>query len=122
VTVGHQVVWGACSVTHPETGKDQILSKGDMLPDWVTEFTKFVLVTSGAVKVTQDPDPALVPEDAGPAPVRLPEHPPQAPTQVNYRSSKAELIDYGVAHGDDREELAAMNIKELQAKYLRTDQ
>ena len=124
MTMGHQVVWAACSVTNPNTGDDKVLIKGDMLPPWVTDFTRFVLSTSGAVKVVDSPDPALVPEDALPEPVRLAEHPPPPPPtqQVTYRSSKADLVDYGVARGDDRATLDAMTIKDLQAKYLKGQQ
>lgn len=119
MTMGHQVVWAACSVTNPKTGSDKVLVKGDMLPDWVTDFTKFVLTTSGAVKVVEDPDPALVPDDALPEPVRLAEHPPPAVTPVNYRSSKEQLVAYGVAQGDDRASLDGKTVKELQALYLK---
>lgn len=38
---------------------------------------------------------------------------------VNARSSRAELLDYGVAQGDDREELDKLNVKQLQDKYVR---
>lgn len=41
---------------------------------------------------------------------------------VNSRSSKAELVDHGVAKGDSRAELEAMTFKELQAKYVKADQ
>lgn len=120
--MGHQVVWAACSVTNPNNNEEKVLVKGDMLPDWVSEFTQFVLTTSGAVKVVEDRDPALVPDDAGPEPVRLAEHPPPPVPQVNYRSSKAELVDHGVAKGGSRTELEALNIKELQARYLKAEQ
>lgn len=122
MTVEHQVVWAKCSVTNPENDQEKILLKGDMLPGWVTEFTKFVLTTSGAVKVVDGPDPDLVPEESLPEPVRLAEHPPPPVPQVNYRSSKAELVDHGVAKGGSRTELEALNIKELQAKYLKAEQ
>ncbi|WP_436759331.1 hypothetical protein [Streptosporangium sp. V21-05] len=38
---------------------------------------------------------------------------------VNARSSKAELVDYGVAQGGTRAELEDLNLKELQARYLK---
>lgn len=41
---------------------------------------------------------------------------------VNSRSNKGELVDYGVAQGGNRDELEALNHKELQAKYLKADQ
>lgn len=120
--MGHQVVWAACSVTNPKTGTDRVLVKGDMLPDWVTDFTKFVLTTSGAVKVVDEPDPALVPEESLPDPVRLAEHPPPAAPPVTYRSSKEQLVAYGVAQGGDRAELDGKTVKELQALYLKGDE
>lgn len=72
----HQVVWAACSVTNPATGEEKVLTKGDMLPDWVTDFTRFVLTTSGAVRVVDGAGPDLEPVEALPEPVRLAEHPP----------------------------------------------
>jgi hypothetical protein len=119
--MGHQVVWAACSVTNPKTGVDKVLVKGDMLPDWVSEFTKFVLSTSGAVQVVEDPDPGLVPEDELPPPVRLAEHPPPTVGPVNFRSSKEQLVAYGVAQGGNRNELDGKTVKELQALYLKGD-
>ena len=76
----HQVVWAKCSVTNPETGEDVVLKKGDMLPDWVSDFTRFVLTSTGGVRIVTEPDPALL--AALPEPVRLPEHPdPPAPPE-----------------------------------------
>jgi len=53
---------------------------------------------------------------------------PQAPTgeqsgetkSVNARSSKAELVDYGVAQGGNRDELEALTLKDLQARYVKS--
>lgn len=39
---------------------------------------------------------------------------------VNARSSKAELVDYGVAQGGNRAELDAFTLKELQGRYLKS--
>lgn len=119
--MAHQVVWAKCSVTNPGTGEDKVLAKGDMLPDWVSEFTVFVLSTSGAVKVVETADPTLVPEDELPAPVRLAEHPTPPPPaqQVNARSSKGDLVEYGVAQGGDRDELDAMTREQLLDRYVR---
>jgi len=39
---------------------------------------------------------------------------------VNARSSKAELVDYGVAQGGNRAELDALTLKELQGRYLKS--
>jgi len=69
----HQVVWSACSVDNPETGESVILKTGEFLPEWVEDYTKFVLVQTGAVKaVGDDTEPAA----PSPDPVRLIEHPP----------------------------------------------
>lgn len=84
----HQVVWAACSVTNPANDEEKILVKGDLLPDWVSEFTQFVLTTSGAVKVVDEPDRSLVPEEELPPQVSLPEHPPANTGQAN-RPGKA---------------------------------
>ncbi|MEV4179937.1 hypothetical protein AB0J28_00640 [Streptosporangium canum] len=49
--------------------------------------------------------------------------PTQAPASggqgVNSRSSKAELVDHGVAQGGDRAELEKLTHKELQDRYLK---
>ncbi|MGC5012521.1 hypothetical protein ACLQ2R_17295 [Streptosporangium sp. DT93] len=39
---------------------------------------------------------------------------------VNARSSKAELVDHGVAQGGRRDELDALTLKELQTRYLKS--
>jgi hypothetical protein len=41
---------------------------------------------------------------------------------VNSRSSKAELVEYGVAQGDDRAELDALTRDQLLDRYVRTQQ
>lgn len=51
----------------------------------------------------------------GAAAVQTP--PPTA--SVTYRSSKDDLVTYGVAQGDDEAELRAMTVKDLQARYLK---
>lgn len=87
----HQVVWAKCSVTNPDTGEDVILSKGDMLPDWVSDFTRFVLVSTGGVRVVAEPDPVLL--AALPEPVRLPEHPDPPLTEEQQRAKAAERAE-----------------------------
>jgi hypothetical protein len=74
--MGHQVVTEKVAVTKPGDREDTIVHRGAMLPDWVDEFTRFVLTTTGMAKFVQDPDPNLVPPSAAPAPVVLPEHQP----------------------------------------------
>ena len=39
---------------------------------------------------------------------------------VNARSSKAELVEFGVAQGGDRAELDALTHKDLQARFLKS--
>jgi hypothetical protein len=76
VSAGLQVVWPHCSVTNPRTGEDEVYAKGDMLPDYVDDFTRFVLTTSGGARLVEAPDPALVAEANPPEPVLLAEHLP----------------------------------------------
>jgi len=71
--MAHQVVWAKCSVDNPKTGEAVILKQGELLPDWVSPFTTFVLVSTGGVKAVPDDAPAAAPS---PDPVRLTEHPP----------------------------------------------
>ena len=70
----HQVVWAKLAVTNPQTGKETILSRGEMFPDWVDDFTRFTLTSAGGVKAVETPDPALT--KSSPEPVRLQEHKP----------------------------------------------
>lgn len=44
-----------------------------------------------------------------------------APAAVNARSSKGDLVAFGVAQGGDRAELDGKTVKELQALYLKGD-
>jgi len=44
----------------------------------------------------------------------------QKPAAVNARSSKAELVEFGVAQGGDRAELDALTHKDLQARFLKS--
>jgi hypothetical protein len=46
----------------------------------------------------------------------------EQPATVNSRSSKAELVEYGVAQGDDRAALEAMTVKELKELYVKGDE
>lgn len=71
--MAHQVVWAKCSVDNPETGESVILTKGETLPEWVTDYTLFVLTSTGGAKHVEDEAPPVAPP---PVPVRLPEHPP----------------------------------------------
>jgi hypothetical protein len=91
-----QVVWAECSVTHPDTQEDTILRKFDLVPDWVDDFTKFVLTSTGAARFVDD----SAPEPAPPAePVRLQEHPPL--------ESQFAQAERGTAAGEAAARLAA---------------
>jgi hypothetical protein len=70
--MAHLVVWPKCSVDNPDTGEAVVLNAGQLLPAWVNDFTKFVLVQTGGVKVVPDDTAATAPS---PDPVRLTEHP-----------------------------------------------
>lgn len=84
--MGFQVVWPAVSVADardPKNVKDGIVVKrGDMLPDWVDDFTIHVLTTSGGVKSVETPDKVLQEVDNPPAPVLLQEHPRPVQTDL----------------------------------------
>lgn len=69
----HQVVWERCAVPKPGTDEEVILKRGELLPEWTSDFTKFVLTGCGAVKAVEQLDPALTAAPAGP--LLLPEHP-----------------------------------------------
>lgn len=45
--------------------------------------------------------------------------PEPTPTGVNSRSSKGDLVEHGVAAGDDRAELEALNREQLLGRYVR---
>lgn len=136
----HQVVWAKCAVTKPVTDEEVILVKGDLLPDWVSEFTKFVLTGCGAVKAVEELDPALT--AVTPEPVYLQEHQlppvvsatglsgpavtlapaPPAPPAPN--ATKPEWVAYaviqraeGVSEDDARAEADKLTKAELIAKY-----
>lgn len=84
--MGFQVVWPAVSVADmrdPKNPKDGIVvPRGELLPDWVDDFTIHVLTTSGGVKSVETPDKVLQEVDKPPAPVRLQEHPPERVVDV----------------------------------------
>lgn len=78
--MGYQVVWPGVSIADlrdPKNPKDGIvIARGDMLPDFVDDFTIHVLTTTGAIKHVDTPDRSLQEVDNPPAPVLLQEHPP----------------------------------------------
>lgn len=71
--MAYEVVWARCSVDNPETGESLIVNKGERLPEWVSDYTLFVLTSTGGVKMVADDAPLARP---APDPVRLVEHPP----------------------------------------------
>lgn len=101
------------------------LGEGALVPDdasqeWLKHHLRMKLIEK--VEQVEAVSPAPTRNEQPPAPPKEPDEPPaSAPENVNYRSSKAELIAYGVARGDDRATLEEMTVKELQALYLKGD-
>lgn len=62
----------------PAGTEETIVHRGAMIPDWVDQYTQFVLTSTGMGRYVEDPDPTLVAMANPPAPTRLPEHPPPA--------------------------------------------
>jgi hypothetical protein len=100
-------VTGAC-VTHIPVSTSQgvmltTLYRGAMLPADVPADRVKHLLDSNLVKPVGGDEP----------------EPAEGKTAVNSRSSKADLVAYGVAHGDDRAELEALTREELLDLYVR---
>jgi hypothetical protein len=73
-------MWDVVCVTDPENDRDTYVKRGELLPDFVDDFTKFALTHTGAVRAVDDAEET--PEPATPAePVRLQEHPPAPVTR-----------------------------------------
>lgn len=81
--MGIQVVTAAVSVGvepgAPEGTEETIVHQGALVPDWVDDFTRFVLTSTGMGKFVEEPDPALQAAAAPAAAVLLPEHVPPEP-------------------------------------------
>jgi hypothetical protein len=78
--MAHRVFISAVSVydTADPEGRTEVVRQGKLLPDWVDEYQRFVLSSTGMVKFEPDsdePDPGAD-NPTNPAPVRLAEHPP----------------------------------------------
>jgi hypothetical protein len=75
-----RVFVGSISVWNPddEDGTQTVYRQGDLLPDWVGAYQRFVLRSTGMVKFEPDQPEAAPGSDnpTNPAPVRLAEHPP----------------------------------------------
>jgi hypothetical protein len=104
--MAHQVVVAAVSVTRPgqaaDATEDTIVHKGALLPDWVDDYTRFVLTTTGMARFVDDEvAKAMRVEEAAPPqePVRLQEHPPL--------TSPAAVAERGTAAGEAAARLAA---------------
>lgn len=127
----HQVVWEKCSFTNPKTDKEIILKRGELLPDWVTDFTLAALVGAGGIKAieqaepTPEPEPQLPPvlsTDSGiglqPASITL------APAKPAPNANKPEWVAYAVSlrpedmtEEDAKAEAEAMSKADLIAMY-----
>ncbi|GAA2990777.1 hypothetical protein [Streptosporangium longisporum] len=84
-----------------------------ILPPGVPDDRIKHLLSVGLIKeVGGAPEPA-------PAETKTPAQEQEQKSAVNARSSKAELVDYGVAQGGRRDELEQLNLKELQGRYLK---
>jgi hypothetical protein len=84
----------------------------------LTTFYRGALLPAGvpADRVKHLLDSNLVEQVKGDTPVE------EQPATVNSRSSKAELVEYGVAQGDDRAALDPMTVKELKELYVKGDE
>ncbi|MET8866530.1 hypothetical protein ABZW11_26630 [Nonomuraea sp. NPDC004580] len=104
-------VTGAC-ITHIPVSTSQgpmlvTLYRGAALPADVPEDRIRHLLDSNLIEPIEDgSEPEPVEEESGPA-------------GVNSRSSKGELVEYGVAQGGDRAELDAMTRDQLLDRYVR---
>ncbi|MFI7449545.1 hypothetical protein ACIBQX_18760 [Nonomuraea sp. NPDC049714] len=76
--------------------------RGALLPEGVPAARVKHLLDSNLIEQVKDGD----------APV-------EQPLTVNSRSSKEQLVAYGVAQGDDRAALEAMTVKELKELYVK---
>ncbi|MER7131252.1 hypothetical protein [Streptosporangium saharense] len=107
----YQVV-GACVTDIPTGGpmgptRITLLTDAFLPPDVPAERIEHLL-SVGLIKEVADPA-APAAEEEGSEPVKT----------VTSRSSKQELIDYGVTCGDDRAELEALTRDQLLDRYVR---
>ncbi|MCK2219701.1 hypothetical protein MF672_038785 [Actinomadura sp. ATCC 31491] len=110
------IVTGAC-ITHVPVSTAQgrmlvTLYRDAMLPADVPEDRIQHLLDSNLIEEVKGGDaPAEEPKKL--------ETVSGAPASVNARSSKGDLVEYGVAQGDDRGELDAMTRDQLLDRYVR---
>ncbi|GAA3251653.1 hypothetical protein [Nonomuraea helvata] len=108
----YQVI-GACVTNVPvSTSQGTQLSTfytGQVLPADVPEARIQHLLSVGLIKELESTEPA----EAAAAPSGEPE------PAVTARSSKPDLVAYGVARGEDRAELEKLTRDQLIAKYVR---
>ncbi|MEU9888007.1 hypothetical protein [Sphaerisporangium sp. NPDC051011] len=109
-------VTGAC-VTHIPAGQQLItLYSGNLLPPGVPQDRIDHLLSVRMIEeVESAPAETASPDTAAQEPKA-----PEPAAKVNARSSKPDLVDYGVARGDDRAELEALTREQLLGKYVRS--
>ncbi|MFI7125990.1 hypothetical protein ACIBQ1_09870 [Nonomuraea sp. NPDC050153] len=83
--------------------------KGAILPDGVPAERLNHLVVAGMIRAVDEPG----------APAREQASDDGAPPSVNARSSKGDLVEYGVSQGGDRTELESMTREQLLDRYVR---
>jgi hypothetical protein len=90
-----------------------------ILPEGVPEAKIRHLLDSGMIRALDAPKPDSGGESkvAEKKPDGTPDDP--APTSVNSASRKADLIDYGIAHGGDPSELETLTREQLLDRYVR---
>jgi hypothetical protein len=52
--MAHRVLWKEMSARNDETGKSEVIKQGDLVPDYVGDFTRFALVQTGAIAFVAD--------------------------------------------------------------------
>ncbi|MFD1547011.1 hypothetical protein [Nonomuraea guangzhouensis] len=93
--------------------------QGAILPDGVPQEKLDHLLNSGMIRALDEPKPASGGEREEPAEKSDGASDDPAPPSVNSASRKADLIDYGIAHGGDRDELETLTRDQLLDRYVR---
>ena len=131
----HQVVWEKCAFTHPKTDKETILNRGELLPEWVSDFTVQALTGAGAIRAVEqldppptspapDPEHQLPPVVTADGGVQLPPPSPVTLAKPAAGASKPDWVAYAVSQRAEdvseesaRAEADAMSRATLAAKY-----